>query len=86
MKFDEAVMKKRFEEWRKEHDEAYENHRKHMVMEQEYKVDEAVMKKRFEDQMKEYSRTYKDEEEEARWYEAFKVNVMELDNFNTHVR
>ena len=36
--------------------------------------------------MKEYGRTYKDEEEEARWYEAFKVNVMELDNFNTHVR
>ncbi|CAD6251622.1 unnamed protein product [Miscanthus lutarioriparius] len=65
MKADEAVMKKRFEEWRKEHDEAYENHRK-MVMEQEYKVDEAVMKKRFEDWMKEYGRTYKDEEEKAR--------------------
>ena len=48
IKVDETVMKKRFKEWRKEHDEAYENHRK-MVMEQEYKVDEAVMKKRFED-------------------------------------
>jgi len=85
MKADEAVMKKRFEEWRKEHDEAYENHRK-MVMEQEYKVDEAVMKKRFEDWMKEYGRTYKDEEVKARRYEVLKVNAMEADKANTHTR